>query len=80
MDLVEHHAFLIEETTNQTKSQKIKSNAVFFSFFWVRGENQRTFSGQSREPTNSTDMTQHLVIAPGPCWWKAFRMGLPCNC
>jgi len=55
MDLVEHRAFLIEETTNQTKSQKIKSNAVLF-FFGVRGENQSTLSGRSRGTTNSTDI------------------------
>ena len=45
---------LIEETTNQTESQQIKSNVGFL----VRGENQSTrgknLSEQSREPTNST--------------------------
>ena len=59
MDLPEHNvvALLIEETTNQTESQQIKSKENYCYFFGERGKSEypgKNLSEQSREQTNTT--------------------------
>ena len=66
-------ALLIEETTNQTESQQIKSNQMLV--FGERGKPEypgKILSEQSREPTNSTHIIMKVgqEIELGPHWWN----------
>ena len=76
MDLPEHNvvALLIEETTNQTESQQIKSKKNY-CYFLVRGESRSTLgkTSQSRAENKQTQPIYSVKdgIEPGTYWWKA---------
>ena len=76
LDLPKHTvvALLIEETTNQTESQQIKSKQNY-CYFLVRGESRSTLgkTSQSRAENKQTQPIYSVKdgIEPGTYWWKA---------